>query len=99
MVMSHDPNFLIGDNSIMLTLTNDWAKYLLNWMVFVKRKCTTKAKVDVSEFEDTKKLFLRDVKNVVQLDEICSEMVVNWDQTGINYVPVFSWIMKEEGSK
>ena len=96
-VMSHDPSLLIGDNFI--TLTKDWAKYLLNLMGFVKRKCTTKVKVDVAEFEDTKRLFLLDVKNVVQMDEICSEMIVNWDQTGINYVPVSSWTMEEEGSK
>lgn len=42
-VMSHDLSLLIGDNYIMLT--KDWAKYLLNWMGFVKRKCTTKVKL------------------------------------------------------
>ena len=96
-VISHDPSLLIGDKSIMLT--KGWVKYLLNRMGFVKRKCTTKVKVDVAEFKDTKKLFLLDVKNVVQMDEICSEMIVNWDQIGINYVPVSSWAMEEEGSR
>ena len=45
------------------------------------------------------KLFLLDVKNVVQMDEISEDMIVNWDQTGINYVLVSSWNMEEEGSK
>ena len=50
--MSHDPSLVIGDN--MLHQYEDWAKYLLKWMGFVKRKCTTKAKVDVAEFEGTR---------------------------------------------
>ena len=45
------------------------------------------------------KLFLLDVKNVVQMDEISEDMIVNWDQTGVNYVLVSSWNMEEEGSK
>ena len=40
-----------------------------------------------------------DVKNVAQMDEISEDMIVNWDQTGVNYVPVSSWTMEEEGSK
>jgi len=35
----------------------------------------------------------------LQMDEICDEMIINWNQTGINYVPISSWIMEEEGSK
>ena len=26
-------------------------------------------------------------------------LIINWDQTGINYVPVSSWTMEVEGSK
>ena len=33
------------------------------------------------------------------MDEICEDMIVNWDPTGVNYVPVSSWTMEEEGSK
>lgn len=33
------------------------------------------------------------------MDEVPSQLVINWDQTGINYIPVFSWMMEEEGSK
>ena len=96
-VMSQNPSLLAGDGKV--ELTKDWAKYLLNRMGFVKRKATTKAKVDVKEFEEIKKLFLLDVKNVAQMDEISEDMIVNWDQTGVNYVPVSSWTMEEEGSK
>ena len=33
------------------------------------------------------------------MDEITQELVINFDQTGIPYVPVFSWSMKMEGEK
>ena len=62
-VMSQNPSLLAGDGKV--ELTKDWAKYLLNRMGFVKRKAITKAKVDVKDFEEIKKLFMLDVKNVV----------------------------------
>ena len=33
------------------------------------------------------------------MDEICEDKIVNWDQIGVNYVPLSSWTMEEEGSK
>ena len=33
------------------------------------------------------------------MDEVPPELIINWDQTGLNYVPVSSWTMAEEGSK
>lgn len=33
------------------------------------------------------------------LEEIPCKLVINWDQTGIHYVPVSSWTMAKEGSK
>ena len=33
------------------------------------------------------------------MDEVPPELVINWDQTGIHYVPVSSWTMEKEGSK
>ena len=46
-----------------------------------------------------KKLFVQDVKTVMVMDEVPLELVVNWDQTGLKYVPVSEWTMAEEGSK
>ena len=39
------------------------------------------------------------IKNIASLDEIPPALIINWDQTGINYVPVSSWTMEVEGSK
>lgn len=92
---SKNPTLLKGDGKIELTKD---CKYLLQQVGFVKRKATTKAKLNPKDFEEIKELFLLDVCNVVKMDEICDEMIVNWDQTGIN-CPSISWTMAPEGSK
>ena len=33
------------------------------------------------------------------MDEILGELIVNWDQTRVNYIPVSSWTMQSEGAK
>ena len=33
------------------------------------------------------------------MDNIPPDLVINWDQTGMQYVPVSSWTMSKEGSK
>lgn len=68
-------------------------------MGYVKRRGTTKAKVAVEDFNSLKEQYLCDIKNVIEMDEIPDELVINWDQTGIHYVPVSSWTMEKLGSK
>ena len=80
-------------------LTKHWARYVLQRMGMVKQKANTKAKVTVEDFDDLKKLFLIDIKSAVQMDEIPTKLIVNWDQTGINYIPVSNWKMEQAGSK
>ena len=86
-------------NGGTLTLKKSWAKYLLGKMNFVKRKATTRAKSMVHNFDEVKQQFLQDVSAVVTFEEIPDALIVNWDQTGINYVPVSHWTMAKEGSK
>ena len=50
-------------------------------------------------FEKLQDQYLLDVKAVVQIEEIPEELITNWDQTGIKYVPVDTWTMEKEGSK
>ena len=80
-------------------LTKNWAKYFLNKIGFVKRKATTKFKHDIEHFEERKEQFLIDIKAVVIIEEIPDSLIINWDQTGINYIPVSQWTMAKEGSK
>ena len=53
-------------------------------MGMVKRRANIKAKVTVEEFDETKKLFLLDIKNAIHMDEIPPQLIINWDHTGIN---------------
>ena len=80
-------------------LTKDWAKYLLSRMGLVKRKASTSAKVSVENFERKRELFLHEVKLVMEMEDIPAELVINFDQTGIKYVPTSSWTLEKEGSK
>ena len=53
----------------------------------------------MENFDAVKEQYLLDVKNVIEMDEIPDQLVINWDQTGIHYVPVLSWTMDKEGKK
>ena len=90
---------LLECNGGHISLTKHWAKYLMERMGFVKRRASTNAKVSLPDFERFKAQFIFDVKAVIEMEEIPSELVINWDQTGIHYVPVSSWTMAKEGSK
>ena len=68
-------------------------------MGFVKQKSTTKVKVSVEDLEALKEHFLLDTKEIVNLEDIPHELILNWDQTAINYVPVSNWTIAKQGSK
>jgi len=93
-ILSKDAN-LLGNTE----LSKGWAKYLLKRIGFVKRKATTAAKGNVENFDILKEEFLLEIKNVVCMDEIPKDLIINFDQTGINYVPLTSWMMEQEGAK
>ena len=80
-------------------MTKDWAKYLMKHMGMVKRRASTKAKTTVINFDELKETFLQDIKHSMLMDEIPPELVINFDQTGIHYVPVSSGSMEMEGAK
>ena len=48
----------------------------------MKKKGSTVAKV--ANYEELRQQFLLDIKVVVELEEIPTELVINWDQTGVN---------------
>ena len=97
-VRNEDSN-LLACNGGHIVLTKHWAKHLLARMGYVKRRASTKAKITIDDFEAVKEQFLTDVKAVAEMNEIPHELIINWDQTGIHYVPVGSWTMEKEGAK
>ena len=68
-------------------------------MGFVKRRCSTKAKVTASNFARLQEQFTYDARVLIDMMEIPDSLVINWDQTGIQYVPVSQWTMEREGMK
>ena len=97
-IMNRDSR-LLASNGGHILLTRHWGKNILHRMGLVKRKGTTKASVSVEDFDVLKAQFLSDIKAVIEMEEIPPALVINWDQTGINYVPVSAWTMAKEGSK
>ena len=40
-----------------------------------------------------------DIKAVVKIEDVPSDLILNWDHTGINIVPSSTWTMEAKGSK
>ena len=90
---------LLSCNGGPIKLTKSWGKNLLNRMGFVKRRASTSAKVSLSNLNDLKAQFLFDIRINIRMDEIPDQLIINWDQTAINYVPSGSWTMEKSGSQ
>jgi hypothetical protein len=98
-VASFDANML-AHNGGHIAITKTWAKSLMQRMGFVKRRATTRSKVSIEDFQERKDQFLIDVKTIVTLEEVPLELIINWDQTAMHYIPVSaSWTMEAEGSR
>lgn len=82
-----------------IDLTKGWAKYLLSRMGYVKRRATSKAKVSVENFDVLKQEYIDEIKQVIKMDEIPADLIINFDRTGLNLVPVSQWTMDIGGAK
>ena len=69
-------------------------------MGYVKRKATTKTRTALTQeqFAAVKKRYLRQIKKAVKDGKIPPELVINWDQTGVNVVPSSQWTQAEQRS-
>ena len=76
-----------------------WAKSLLKRMNFSKRRGTTKSGMSPEEFGKVKRDFLQSIIDIVKMEEIPSDLICNWHQTGLNLIPASSWTMEEKGSR
>ena len=83
-----------------IVLGKEWAKSVLRRMGFTKRRANSKAKIAPKNFAEIKDNFLTesDVQSVIEMEEIPSDLVINWDQTAIKLVPSGSWTMERRGT-
>ena len=73
-------------------LNKSWARSLLHRMKFVQRKATTaKSKHTAADFVQVKRAFLEEVVATVTMEGIPADLILNWDCTGIKFVPCSSW--------
>ena len=86
LIKSHASNLECNGGHIILT--KSWTKSFLLRLGFMRRRVNTKAKVNPSDFELLKSQFLNDVTAIIHMEEIPPEIVINWDHTGLNYIPV-----------
>ena len=82
-----------------INLTKGWAKSLFRRMGFTKRAATT-GKLNLPKlFVDEKSFtFLNDIAMHAQQSAIPSTMILNWDQTPLQYIPASKYTMAECGS-
>ena len=85
-VMRHN-KFHLKEFGGHIDLTKHWAESILHRMKFVKRRGSTKVHVLGDTFEHIKRNFLSDIKTKVVMEDIPSQLIINWDQTGISIVP------------
>lgn len=62
----------------------------------IKRRVSTTMKETPQDFETCRSQFIFDVQSIMELEEIPPQLVINWDHTGIHYVPVDNWTMEKE---
>ena len=55
--------------------------------------------IAVENFEEYRINFLCSIKGIVTMEEIPSSLILNWDHTGLKYVPVSTWTLAPKGSK
>ncbi len=84
----------------MCSTCKSWTKsFFLHRLGYVKSRASTKAKVTAADFDAHKAQFVFDIQTIVELEEILSDLIINWDHTGIHYVLVSNWTLAHEGSK
>ena len=93
-------DYMLTEYGGHVELKVDWAYSLLNQMQFLQRKVmTAKSKHAFAEFCEMKEQFLDKTVAAIQMKEIPQEMILNWDQTGIETVPSSTWTIEQQETK
>lgn len=52
-----------------------------------------------ADFEAIKVQFLSDIHTIVTMEDIPKDLIINWDQSSLKYVPTSNWTLEEKDSK
>ena len=89
-IMGDTDSNLLAENDGPITVGKEAAWCLLGRMQFVKRRRMTKANVVSFDFQALEAQFLGDIRSIVIFENIPAKVILNWNHTGLNYVPLSS---------
>ena len=55
--------------------------------------------MDVVDLQGKTDVYISQIHACIEMESIPKQLVINWDQTGINLIPSCSWTMAKEGSR
>lgn len=96
-IITHYDKTLLAENGGHVELTKDWAKSLMGRMGLTKRHATKGVKSLPTDFESIKRSYIDRIDTIVKEDKIPDSLIINWDQTGVSFVPSGKWTMEEKG--
>ena len=97
-VKSHNGN-LLACNGGHLVLGKPWAKSFLSHMGYVKRRGSTAAKVTVENFQQLREQFLIDIKAIVEVEEIPTDLISIGIKQGSITCPPIHGLWKKKAPK
>ena len=83
---------LLASNGGHKELKRSWAKSLMSRMNLVKRRGTTKSRLQLNEerFKEVQRSYLDEIVHKARANKVPPQLVINWDQTGLNIGPTSS---------
>jgi hypothetical protein len=81
-----------------LDFSKDWANKFLTRMGWTKRRAITSKGKDPADFPELKERMLSQLESAVTEHHVPKQLVVNWDQTAIHFIPVSNYTMNESGA-
>ena len=85
-VVAKNPSVLVAHGG-HIEITKGWFKSLFHRMGYVKMKGSNAGKVTVPDFQELQEVFLVGIKAEVLFNDVPRELVFNWDQFAMKYVP------------
>ena len=80
-------------------LDKAWARSIMDRMGFTKRKGTKGVKNRPDDLAEVSGKFFRRIGRRVRKYDTPDELIINWDQTGVDVVPASKWTMHGRGEK
>ena len=96
LVKHYDSNLLECDGG---PIQNPGQNHCFNEWSLLKGGLVVREKYSAENFQIRKEQFLFEFKVIIEMEDIPTDLVINWDQSSIHYVPVSNYTMEKEGSK